>query len=98
MHPHKLPFIAWFGAIVFAVVLGSLGFLAITERAITTGGRNGIHHAEGTSAVVLGFGFIGFAFASLGSLAVFNRFRNLIWFLLALLWLASIAIYSLYAQ
>lgn len=98
MHVNRPPFIAWFLAITFATVLGVLGFVAISERAITTGGRTGIHHAERTSAVVLGFGFIGFALASLGSLAFYNRFRNLIWFLLALLWLTGIAIYALYAQ
>ena len=96
MHANRLPFVAWFGAITFAVVLGFLGFVAISEHAITTGGRTGIHHAEGNSAVVLGFGFIGFALASLGSLALYNRFRNLIWFFLVLLWLASIALYALY--
>jgi hypothetical protein len=98
MHANRLPFVAWFLAIIFTIVLGHLGYLAITERSITTGGRGGIHHAEGTSAVVLGFGFIGFALASLGSLAIFNRFRNLIWLFLSLLWLSSITIYALYAR
>lgn len=96
MHANKLPFVAWFGAILFAVVLGALGFVAISERAITTGGRTGIYHAEGSSAVVLGFGFIGFALASVGSLAVYSRFRNLIWLSLAILWLASVAVYTGY--
>lgn len=80
-----------------AVVLGILGFVAISERAITTGGRAGIHHAEGISAVILGFCFIGFALAALGLLACYSRFRSLIWLSLSLLWLAGVVVYAAFA-
>jgi hypothetical protein len=94
MHTDKLPLAIRLSVIVSAIVLGILGFVAISERAITTGGRAGIHHAEGVSALVVGFGLIGFALAALGSLAFYGRFRNLIWLSLLLLWMTGIAVYA----
>lgn len=97
MHGNRVPRLIGFAVFLAAVVFGVLGIAAISERAITTGGRAGIHHAEDTSAVILGFFFVGVALAALGSLAYYNPFRNLIWLLLALLWLASFAAYGVLA-
>ena len=95
MKGRKPPLVAWFLATLFALVLGWLGLSAIVEQSITTGGKFGIHHAEGASAVIVGFIFIGFALVSLGLLAEFSRFRNLIWLVLALACLLGMAIYVL---
>jgi TRAP-type C4-dicarboxylate transport system permease small subunit len=75
---NRLPFVVWLLCLSFAIVFGTHGWVAVTERWITTGGRTGIHHSEGLSAVVQGCFFLGVAVASLGLLAMANRFKRLI--------------------
>jgi hypothetical protein len=89
----KLPFVAWFGAFACTAVLGSLAFVAITERSLSTGGRSGIHHYEGAAAVHMGFFFYAVVLVVWGAIARVSRFHRLIWLALALVWLGSVGAY-----
>jgi hypothetical protein len=93
MRRDPIPFLIWFAVGAFVVVFGSLGWIAISERSISTGTRAGISHKEGLNAVVSGFFYLGVAVAALGVLAYRNRFRRLIWLALAVVWLTGVAIY-----
>lgn len=44
----------WVVSILCFVVLSTLGHIATIEQSITVGGRFGLHHADGISAVVTG--------------------------------------------
>jgi hypothetical protein len=93
MRRDPIPFIIWFAVGAFVIVFGSLAWIAITEKAISTGTRTGISHKEGLGAVVSGFFYLGVAVAALGVLAYRNRFKRLIWLALAVAWLLGVAIY-----
>jgi putative exporter of polyketide antibiotics len=93
MRRDPIPFIIWFAVAAFVTVFGSLAWIAISEKAISTGTRTGISHKEGLSALVAGFFYLGVAVAALGVLAYRNRFKRLIWLALAVIWLLSVAGY-----
>jgi hypothetical protein len=80
------PSIIWFAIMAAVFLLGWLSWTAITERAITTASRTGIHHKDELSAVVSGFFYLGAALFVLGLLAHTSRFKRLIWAGLALAW------------
>ena len=81
-------------AIAFAsLICGALGFLAVSERELTTGGRVGIHHSSGLTAVIAGWLFVAGALALLGMFANASRFKRLIWVMLAVVWSASVTVY-----
>jgi hypothetical protein len=91
------PSIISFAIVAAVFVLGWLSWTAITERAITTGGRTGIHHKEGLSAVISGFFYLGAALFVLGLLAHTNRFKRLIWAGLALAWVLVTSSFFLFS-
>jgi hypothetical protein len=93
MRRDPIPFIIWFAVAAFVIVFGSLAWIAITEKAISTGTRVGISHKEGLNAVVSGFVYLGVAVAALGVLAYRSRFKRLIWLALAIAWLVVVIAY-----
>jgi len=81
------------GSIVWSIFCVVLAYIAIHERSITLGGRNGITHSEGLSAVISGFTFIGAALLGVNWLLRLHAFKRLLQMLLILGWLCSAIIY-----
>jgi hypothetical protein len=79
-----------------AMICGSLAWVALTERQLTTASRVGIHYSQGLAAVIQGFFWLGASLGFIGTLAVFSRFKRLIWFALGLLWVGAVAAYSIF--
>ena len=88
LHP-----IEWVGSIAWAVYCGSLAYIAISERKITLGGRLGISHLEGLSAVLAGFLFVGGALVGVSWLLRVHPFKRLLQLILFLGWLCSAIVY-----
>lgn len=88
LHP-----IEWVVSIAWAIFCGALGYAAISERSITLGGRYGISHSEGLSAVILGFLLIAAALVGVSWLLRLHPFKRLLQVLLFAGWLCSAAIY-----
>jgi hypothetical protein len=93
---HRVPWVIWFLVASFALVFGSLAFIALSEQVISLGSRSaaGVSVRSGQSAVFIGYLYAAFALASLGIPAARNRFRALIWLGLLLAWLALIGWYQ----
>ncbi|WP_321533142.1 hypothetical protein [uncultured Desulfuromonas sp.] len=85
----KLLGVEIFGGLAFAIGFVSLSYVALSEKAITTGDpRTGIiHTATGNNAVMLGFAFLALGLASLAYLVRYSRYQFIYWILLAALWL-----------
>jgi hypothetical protein len=96
----RMPLVIWFLVASFALVFGSLAFMALSEQAIALGSRStaGVSHRSGQSAVLTGYVFAALAFASLGIPAARNRFRALIWLGLLLAWLALVCWYQFFGS
>jgi hypothetical protein len=88
LHP-----IEWIGSIAWSIFWGVLGYTAITERSITLGGRGGISHSEGLSAVIVGFLLIGASLVGVGWLLRVHPFKRLLQVLLGVGWLCSASVY-----
>jgi hypothetical protein len=88
LHPFE-----WVGSIAWSIFWGVLGYVAISERSITLGGRNGITHPEGLSAVLLGFLLIGASLVGVSWLLRLHAFKRLLQALLFGGWLCSAAVY-----
>jgi hypothetical protein len=85
--------IEWFLTILWIAVFGSLSYIALTERSITLGGKGGLHHSAGLSAVIMGFMLLGAALLGVSLLFSLHAFERLLQLLLFLGWLGSIIIY-----
>ncbi len=85
----KLLGVEIFGGVAFAIVFVSLSYVALTEKAITTGDpRTGmLHTATGNNAVMLGIAFLALGLASLAYLVRYSRYQFIYWILLAMVWL-----------
>lgn len=93
MAKHPLPFVGWFLGLAFAATFGSLAYIGIFERAVSTVTKTGISYSEGPTAVLLGFFYLAVAIGALGIFGTVSRFRNLIWLGLGLSWLACVLTY-----
>ena len=91
LHPFE-----WIGAIVWIVFWGVLGYIAITQKNITLGGRFGISSANGLAAVLLGFALIGVSLMGVNWLLRYSPFKPMAQFLLLLVWLGSAITYLMY--
>jgi len=82
---------------IMAAICASLGWFGVTEQQLTTTVKyRGIATYHGLAAVIQGwFWFAGSVFF-LGVSASVSRFRNLIWFVLAVLYIASLAAYVIW--
>ena len=83
----------WIGAIAWIAFWSVLGYVAITEKNITLGGRLGISNVHGFAAVLLGLALIGVALLGVSWLLRLNPFRSMLQFLLLLAWLGGAIIY-----
>ena len=88
LHP-----LEWVGSIVWSIFWGVLGYVAISERSITLGGRDGITHSEGLSAVILGFLLIGASLVGVSWLLRLNAFKRQLQVLLFVGWLCGAVLY-----
>jgi hypothetical protein len=70
--------------------LGSVSYLALKERTITLGGRNGSSFFEGSSAVVVGFLLLAGALLPIVQLARRTRFAKAVTLVAASVWLATV--------
>lgn len=96
MRGTKIPPFIWIAAVCMAMICGSLAWLALAERQLTTASRVGIHYSQGLAAVIQGLFWLGASLGFIGSLAVFSRFNRLIWSALGLLWLGAVAACSIF--
>ena len=91
----KIRFSEWFIAIATTAVFGSLARLALSERALTLGTKNGPTHADGLAAVVVGL-FLLLA-ATLPWIRLANgRFAAKFAMVTILAWLAFVAVYFMW--
>ena len=73
--------------------LGSVSYLALKERVVTLGGRNGLSLFEGHAAVVVGFLLLAGALLPIVQLTRHTRFAKLVVLHVAWVWVASIILY-----
>ena len=81
-------------ALILAAICASLGWIALDQQQITTGGKGGIVTSYGLSAVVKGWLFIAGALIFFGILAFGSRFRNIIWLALFIVYAVGVTIYT----
>lgn len=90
---NRLSAFEWISAVVWTVFWGVLGYVAITERSITLGGRFGTSHTEGLPAVIVGLCLLGIALIGIGALLRLHPFKQLLRGLLAAGWLCGAIAY-----
>lgn len=83
----------WIVSLATMGFLGSVSYLALKERAITLGGRNGSSLFEGNAAVVMGFLLLAGALLPIVQLTRHTRFAKLAALQVAWIWVASIIVY-----
>ncbi len=88
--------VEWVGSVAWSAVFGSLSYIAMSQESITLGGRSGVSHCEGLSAVVTGLGLLAFALAPVWLLLRVHPFRRLLRLLLCLAWLGGSIIYLVF--
>ena len=86
----------WIGGIAWAILWGSLAYIAISERSITLGGKGGLKHFDGLWAVITGFTLLGTSLLGVNVLLRVHPFKRLLQLLLFLGWLCSVIIYFSY--
>jgi hypothetical protein len=86
----------WIGGIAWAVFWGILAYIAISERSITLGGRFGITHFDGLSAVTIGFILLGTSFLGVNVLLRTHPFKRLLQLILSGGWLCSAIVYLVF--
>lgn len=84
-----------FGCVAFFLVFLVLGFLALSEQAISMGGaKHGtITYAEGAKAVMLGFSFVAGAFGAAAYGLRYAKYKVAYWTILAVSWCAIVVWY-----
>jgi len=87
----------WVASLLWVAFWGVLAYLAIFERSLSLASRLGVSHAEGTTAVVLGFLLLGAALFGFVWLLRFHPLRRLLRLLLLVAWLLSMLLYSLFS-
>jgi hypothetical protein len=92
----RLQPIEWIGSILWTIFWGTLGYIAISERSITLGGRLGISHTQGLAAVLLGFLLLGASLIGVGWLLRLHPFERLLKMLLFVGWLCSAIVYFVF--
>jgi hypothetical protein len=85
--------IEWMGCTLWALFWSVLAYIAISEKSISLGGRFGINHNEGLSAVILGFLMLGVSLIGLSWLLRLHPFKRLLKLFLFLGWLCSAILY-----
>lgn len=86
--PHRVQTVIQVGALIWMGFWGALAYIAITERSISLGGRGGISHYEGTSAVFTGFFLLGVSILGIVPLIEFNPWKRHIKVMAFISWLA----------
>lgn len=92
----KIPGFIWLAALFLAGICGSLAWMALTERQLTIAGKSGVHYHEGRAAVFAGFLWLAGALGFVGTLAIYSRFKTLIWLALALSWASMVTWYLVF--
>jgi hypothetical protein len=82
---------------IFLAGLAAIGFAArgvngilYEQASVLTRGAAPVHYLYGRSAVLLALVYVGFAGVFIGYLLRFNRWRNLIYALILVLWLCIV--------
>ncbi len=70
--------------------------IAISQESITLGGKGGIKHSEGLSAVLEGFMLIGFSLLGVLPFLAGNGFRRLLTVLIFISWFIGSIVYLIY--
>lgn len=83
----------WITSLATTAVLASVSYLALKERAVTMGGRNGPKSFEGAAAIVVGFLLLAAALWPIAKLTRHTRFAKLVLIQLAWIWLALLLLY-----
>lgn len=83
----------WIVSLATMGFLGSVSYLALKERTIALGGRNGASFFEGSTAVVVGFLLLAGALLPVVQLAGHTRFAKAVALMVAWVWLATVVLY-----
>jgi hypothetical protein len=78
------------GGILIVVVFVTLAYVAISEKALTVGGKSGSHSFLGSRAVWQGVFLIGMALLVLAYLTRFAKYKVIYWSVLTLAWLGVV--------
>ena len=91
------PLIVFLSA-AWVLILSTTGLLSISQESVTLGSKLGLSHSEGLSAVLTGFGLLGFALFGLAPFISTSPFKRLITTLLIIIWCASTVLYLVFVS